>query len=109
MSKKHVSQAGLLLVTLVFTLLAACYGAYGGTEVGLEVNGPPPELRSEVAIDSPGDGYVWVPGYWDWGTGGDWAWVGGAWQRPPHEHAVWVAPEYKNRRGHWHYRHGYWK
>ena len=111
MSSKNFSRAALLMATLGVTLMTGCYGTYqsGDGEAGIEVGLAPPELQTEVAIASPGDGYVWVPGYWDWGVNGQWAWVGGSWQRPEHERAVWVRPEYKNRHGHWHYRKGYWR
>jgi hypothetical protein len=111
MSKRFVSRAFLpLLVVLAFATLTACYGVYrdGGGDVGIEVVGPPPGVRAEVTIASPGPGYFWVPGYWDW-VNTDWVWVPGAWVRPPHERAVWVAPRYHHRRGHWAYQRGHWR
>jgi hypothetical protein len=110
MSNRFVSRAFLpMLALLALTLLAGCYGAYGGADVGIDVDGPPPGIQAEVSIDSPGAGYLWVPGYWDWGVNSSWAWVPGAWQRPPHERAVWVAPRYHlGRRSHWRYERGHW-
>ncbi|HEY0512565.1 MAG TPA: hypothetical protein VGH73_11710 [Thermoanaerobaculia bacterium] len=109
MSKKWVSRAFLpLLAALAIATLTACYGVYGGGGAGIEVVGPPPGVRAEVAITSPGPGYYWVPGYWDWDR--DWVWVPGAWTRPPHVRAVWVAPRYHHRRGgHWAYERGHWR
>ncbi|MFL6237324.1 MAG: hypothetical protein ACJ76N_29635 [Thermoanaerobaculia bacterium] len=49
-----------------------------------------------------------MPGSWDW-AGADWAWVPGAWVRPPQARAVWVAPRYHHRHGHWKYVRGYWR
>lgn len=110
MSKRTVSRAFLpLLALLAVALFAGCYGPYGGGGVGIEVGGPPPGIRAEVAIDTPGPGYIWVPGYWDWGVNREWAWTPGAWQRAPHERAVWVAPRYHQRRGHWMYERGHWR
>jgi hypothetical protein len=107
MSKKILLRAFLpVLAVLALTALAGCYGEYGGG-VGIEVGGGPPGLRVEAAVASPGPGYYWVPGYWDW-VGADWTWVPGSWVRPPRAHAVWVAPRYDHRRGHWRYRRGYW-
>jgi hypothetical protein len=98
-----------LLVALVVASLAGCYGYYGGGGVGIEVGVPPPGIRAEVAIASPGPGYYWVPGYWDW-VGAEWSWVPGAWSRPPHARAVWVGPRYeRGRRGHWRYMRGHWR
>jgi hypothetical protein len=109
MSKKSISRILLpLLAVLALTALAGCYGEYGGGGVGIEVGGGPPGLRAEVAIASPGPGYYWVPGYWDW-VGADWTWIPGAWVQPPRAHAVWVAPRYHHRRGHWNYERGHWR
>jgi hypothetical protein len=109
MSKKFVSRAFLpLLAVLAIATLTGCYGVYGGGGVGIEVGGPPPGVRAEVSIVSPGPGYLWVPGYWDWDRA-DWVWVPGAWVRPPHARAVWVAPRYHQRRGHWAYQRGHWR
>ena len=98
-----------ILALLAIALFTACSGAYEGGGVGVQVGGPPPELREEVYVDSPGFGYVWVPGFWDWGVNHtDWVWVPGSWRRPPHEHAVWVAPRYYQGRAHWMYERGHW-
>src|SRR5687768_6103403 len=43
------------------------------------VNAYPPEPQYEVVTASPGAGYVWIDGYWDW-RGGSWVWVNGHWQ-----------------------------
>ena len=96
----------LWIGTLVLfgSVLAACgsgYGAYYTTY------GPPPPRYGVVGV-APGPGFVWTPGWWDL-HGSRWAWREGAWVRPPHAHAVWVAPEwrheghgYRFHRGHWH-------
>jgi WXXGXW repeat (2 copies) len=95
------------LATFALLLLTACAPfAYGG--IGIEVGGPPPGVHAEVHVTSPGPGYVWVPGYWDWNSS-DWVWVPGAWLKPPHPHAHWVAPHYQHRRGHWKYHRGHWR
>lgn len=108
MNKPQISRAFLtILALLAVVALVGCYGEYGGG-VGLEVGGPPPGLRAEVAVTSPGPGYYWVPGYWDWANA-DWTWVPGAWTRPPRDRAVWVAPRYDHRRGHWRYQRGHWQ
>lgn len=109
MSKKLALRICLLLPVLAVVLLGGCVPYVSG-DVGIEVGGPPPGIRAEVAVTSPGPEYVWVPGYWDWAAArADWVWVPGVWQRPPHRRAVWVAPRYHNRRGHWAYTHGHWR
>jgi hypothetical protein len=85
-----------------------CFGPpYVEGAVGIEVGSGPPGVRTEVRIAAPGDGYYWVPGYYDW-NGNDWYWVSGVWQRPPHDHARWVEPRYQHHRGHWQYYRGHW-
>jgi hypothetical protein len=110
MLKRIISRAFLpLLALLAIALFAGCYAGYRGGGVGIDVEGPPPDIRAEVAIDSPGVGYAWVPGYWDWGVDRSWVWVPGTWARPPHERAIWVAPRYHQRRGRWLYERGHWR
>jgi hypothetical protein len=113
MSKRFVSRAFLpLLALLAFALFVGCYGPpYARGGIGIEVGGPPPGIRAEVSVDAPGPGFIWVPGFWDWGAGprADWVWVPGAWQRPPRERAIWVAPRYHQRRGRWLYERGHWR
>ncbi len=95
----------LLVVGLLIASLTACYYPVRG---GVRVGFGPPEFRAEVALASPGPGYYWVPGYYDW-NGGRYAWVAGSWARPPHERAVWVAPRYERRGRGWYYHRGFWR
>lgn len=91
-----------------FVTLSGCV-AYG-PGVGLRVGFGPPGFRTEVALASPGAGYVWVPGYWDWqAERADYFWVEGRWILPPHARAVWVAPRYERHHGGWYYRRGHWR
>lgn len=99
----------LLLLAAVGVLAMAMSGCLYPGDVGLAVGFGPPGFRTEVGFASPGPGYYWRPGYYDW-VGADWAWVGGAWVLPPRPHAVWIAPRYERRgrgymyhRGHWRY------
>jgi len=109
MPRKNLSRILLPVVAvLALTALAGCYYGYYGGGVGVEVGAGPPGFRTEVAIAAPGPGYYWVPGYWDW-AGAQWGWVPGTWVRPPHAHAVWVAPRYYQRHGRWNYAHGHWR
>jgi hypothetical protein len=83
---------------------AACGpGEYGGIDVGFG----PPEAHAEVSVQSPGEGYYWVPGYYDW-QGGNYTWVAGSWTRPPHEGDTWVAPRYERHGSRYTYYRGHW-
>src|SRR5687767_4495793 len=42
------------------------------------VSGMPPEPLYEQMSGSPGDGSVWIDGYWHW-NGYEWVWVNGRW------------------------------
>jgi WXXGXW repeat (2 copies) len=98
---------GFLALIVLVGVTSGCV-AYAGPHGGLRVGFAPPALRIEAGIAAPGAGFVWVPGYYDW-RGSDYFWVGGAWVRPPHARAVWVAPRYYQRRGGWYYSRGYWR
>ena len=66
---------------------------------------PPPPV--ETVVVSPGPGYIWVGGEWEW-TGG-WVWVGGHWGYPPRPHAVWIGGRAWHDRYGWHHERGYWR
>ncbi|HTE50569.1 MAG TPA: hypothetical protein VK698_06860 [Kofleriaceae bacterium] len=68
-------------------------------------NYPPEPLYEEVSV-SPGYGYVWIDGYWNW-NGYDWAWSSGRWVRERQGY-VYVAPYYDHLSGGYVYRGGYW-
>jgi outer membrane lipoprotein SlyB len=66
---------------------------------------PPPPV--ETVVVSPGPGYLWVGGEYEW-NGIGWIWVRGHWGYPPRSHAVWVGGRswhdghgWHNERGHW--------
>ena len=54
-----------------------------------------------------GKGYVWVPGYHRW-DGSHYVWEKGRWDRPPHEHARWIAPRWVRRRDGYVFVEGHW-
>jgi len=67
----------------------------------------PPPLPDYSQPPAPGDGYIWTPGYWAWGSSG-YYWVPGTWVEPPYEGALWTpgywgytSGRYKFYPGHW--------
>lgn len=56
----------------------------------------PPAAQVEIQTVSPGPGYSWTPGYWNWTD--RWVWVGGTWAPSPYAGARWES-------GHWDYHH----
>lgn len=106
--KRHLGFAsfgGLVASALLTLTMTGC--SVSSTGVGLEVGFGPPALRAEVAVSAPGDGYVWVPGYYDW-RDSNYVWVEGSWVLPPHRGAHWVSPRYDHRGRHHYYRPGRW-
>jgi hypothetical protein len=78
-----------------------------GEPTPYEVSGMPPEPLYEQMTDSPGDGYVWVDGYWHW-NGDEWVWVAGRWEREQDGYAY-VEPYYGYSDGGYYYTPGYWR
>jgi len=68
----------------------------------------PPALKVEHRPTSPGAGYVWVGGYHRW-DGNAYVWEPGRWEKPPHEHEVWVAPRWEHRGHDYVFHDGYWR
>ena len=68
---------------------------------------PPPPLPDYEQPSAPGDGYLWTPGYWAWGSGG-YYWVPGVWVQAPYEGALWT-PGYWGYHNHrYGFYRGYW-
>jgi YXWGXW repeat-containing protein len=63
-----------------------------GVDVRITTRRPPP-LRYERRIVSPGAGYVWVKGFWNW-NGDQWEWIPGRWDRPAVAEAYWIPARY---------------
>jgi len=63
-----------------------------GLDVRIVTRRPPP-LRYERRIPSPGRGYVYVKGFWNW-DGNSWQWVPGRWDRPAVADAYWIPARY---------------
>jgi hypothetical protein len=98
---KKLLPVATLLMTTVLTGCAA-NGAY------VVRYGPPPPPRYGIVGVAPGPGYVWTEGYWD-RRGDNWAWVGGAWLRPPRPRAVWVPGYWRGEHGRYRFYRGYWR
>jgi hypothetical protein len=94
-----------LLIGSVFGLLLSA-GAAMCAEVIIKV--APPAPRTEVRVASPGAGYVWTPGYYNYVNGAH-VWVGGTWVLPPHPGARWVAHRWVRRHGGWVLAEGHWR
>ena len=50
---------------------------------------PPPPLPDYQQPPSPGDDYLWTPGYWNYASAG-YYWVPGVWVQAPYQGALWT-------------------
>jgi hypothetical protein len=79
----------IMLAIAAFALIAAGSAlAQVNFGVGIRI-GPPPRVRVERVVPSPGPGFVWIDGYW-YADGGRWRWHKGYWTQPPYAGARWV-------------------
>jgi hypothetical protein len=67
----------------------------------------PPPPQADPVIASPGPGYVWIAGSWEWR--GRWVWVGGYWAAAPSSGAVWVEGYWVRGPYGWHRVPGHWR
>jgi hypothetical protein len=88
-------------------LLGAVLSVPGSAQVSLYIGTPPPAIRYEQRGPEPGPGYAWVDGYWA-PNGRHYRWVGGRWERPPYEGAVWSHSHYDHYRQGWQLHEGHW-
>jgi hypothetical protein len=66
---------------------AGGYPMQNGAPSGVEQ--APPPVPDYDQPPSPGDGYIWTPGYWAWGADG-YEWTPGAWVEAPYTGALWT-------------------
>jgi hypothetical protein len=95
---KKLVLAGLLAVVLSPAVSFA----------GVRIVIAPPAPIVETRPPMPERGYVWVDGYHRW-EGDHYVWTPGHWERPPHEHAHWVAHRWVHRHGEWVLIEGHWR
>jgi len=79
----------------------------GGPREVMVVQAPPPPRRENIPPPRF-RGEMWVSGYWAWHDN-RYFWVGGHYERPPHEHAVWVEPRWERRGGSYVFIEGVWR
>jgi WXXGXW repeat (2 copies) len=76
---------------LAFVMLAVSVPAFSQVAVGVSVNFGPPAIPVYDQPVCPGDGYIWVPGYWAWDADfDDYYWVPGTWVEPPEVGFLWT-------------------
>jgi hypothetical protein len=98
-----MNRAGWLALVLGALSLAGCGGGYA-----YYASTPPPPVRVEARGVPPGEGFVWVDGFWAV-RGGAYTWEPGRWTRPPRARAAWVPGRWESRGGRYIYREGRWR
>jgi hypothetical protein len=69
----------------------------------------PPPLPGYDQPPIPGEGYIWIPGYWAWNaSAADYYWTPGTWARPPRPGVLWTPGYWRYRDGRYAFVGGYW-
>ena len=106
-SKRKFNAVGKFLWASLFVAVMLMAGASTSrAQVSFGINiGPPPQPRSYRAVPrSPGEGYIWIEGYW-YPSGRHYKWHEGYYTRAPYAGARWVGPRYEGQQ----YYAGYWE
>jgi hypothetical protein len=88
-------------------LLVLCTGAFA--QVRITVGFGPPAIPVYEQPICPGDGYMWVPGYWAWDADfDDYYWVPGTWVLAPEVGYLWTPPWWGWDGGVYLFHEGFW-
>ncbi|HTB83819.1 MAG TPA: YXWGXW repeat-containing protein [Candidatus Sulfotelmatobacter sp.] len=95
------------LILLLALVLALFCGTQAIAGIQLTVSIAPPPIAVFDQPPCPGDGYIWTPGYYQYGDYG-YYWVPGEWVMPPGTGVLWTPGYwgYEGRKYVWH--EGYW-
>jgi len=77
------------LTVVLMLVLATVFGSHAFAQVQLSVNVAPPPIAVFDQPPCPGDGYIWTPGYYQYGAYG-YYWVPGQWVIPPSAGLFWT-------------------
>jgi WXXGXW repeat (2 copies) len=67
-----------------------CFAAPSFAQVGISVSFGPPALPIYEQPVCPGDGYIWIPGYWAYADDIGYYWVPGTWVEAPEVGYLWT-------------------
>src|ERR1700731_2889071 len=92
-----------------FVLFALSHIASAQVGIGISVSFAPPAIPVYEQPICPGDGYMWVPGYWAWDDDdADYYWVPGTWVLAPEPGFLWTPPYWAWADGGYVFYDGYW-
>ena len=93
-----------IVLILVMGVLSGAR-AYAGIELIVKLAPPPIVVFDQPAC--PGDGYIWTPGYYQYGDYG-YYWVPGQWVLPPSVGLLWTPGYWGYVSGKYAWHEGYW-
>ncbi len=94
-------------IALAALLFAGLPLASSSAHVGISIGIAPPAIPIYEQPYSPGLGYIWTPGYWDYADFG-YYWVPGVWVRPPRVGFLWTPGYWGYQNGLYGFNDGYW-
>lgn len=103
MNSRGFLLACALGAAAIGTAVPAAAQVYGG----VYVRTAPPAPIYETVPASPGSGYYWVAGYYQW-NGYRYAWVRGHYALVPYSGAVWRPGHWVQGPQGWYWRPGHW-
>ncbi|MGO9094675.1 MAG: hypothetical protein ACLQGV_05580 [Bryobacteraceae bacterium] len=95
------------LTMLLMLALAALVGSQAFAGIQFSVNIAPPPIAVFDQPLCPGDGYIWAPGYYQYGDYG-YYWVPGHWVMPPSVGMLWTPGYWGFGGGRYLWHEGYW-
>jgi hypothetical protein len=98
---KHAHKLFLIL------MISGLFGAHSFAGIHLTVNLAPPPIAVFDQPACPADGYIWTPGYYQYGDYG-YYWVPGQWVLPPSLGMLWTPGYWGFGGGKYAWHEGYW-
>ena len=95
------------LTIFLVLVMAALFGSHAFAGVLISVNIAPPPIVVFDQPPCPGDGYIWTPGYYQYGDYG-YYWVPGQWVIPPSVGLLWTPGYWGFAGGKYIWNAGYW-
>jgi hypothetical protein len=95
------------LTLFLILAMAALFTSHAFAGIQFSVNIAPPPIAVFDQPPCPGDGYIWTPGYYQYGDYG-YYWVPGHRVIPPSEGVLWTPGYWGFAGGHYMWHEGYW-
>jgi hypothetical protein len=106
-SKINAWLAAALIAVPMLTLTLPAAQAQVAIGIGVSIHVAPPVLPVYVQPPLPAAGYIWTPGYWNYGEAG-YFWVPGVWVQPPTVGLLWTPGYWGFAGGAYGWHTGYW-